>query len=173
MYQDKTMKEYFYKLGGLENFLWAIVLFFAPIKGVLISVGAFILLDTISGIWRARVSRIPITSRGLSAIVSKMFLYQATVIVTYVLDFYMLGEIIDGISGIEQTLTKVVAVLLISIEAKSINENYKEAKGIDLWATFLGLISRTREITSDAKKIKDNTSSFSEHDDFDLPDFED
>ena len=156
VYNNRSMKEYFYKVfNGGENFIWPLVLFFAPIGGVLLTVGAFIILDTIAGIWKSKVKKIPITSKGLSGVISKMFLYQVTVLTTYLLDYFILGDILDRIFSVDQLLTKVVAMVLIYIEAQSINENYKEAKGIDLWQQFKRLLSRTKELSNELKDVSE------------------
>jgi len=153
-YHIKDMKYYLTKIGdSLYNFLIPVCLFFAPVKGILITVAAFIIIDTISGIWKSKVTNIPITSRGLSGIVSKMLLYQAAIIATYLLDYYILGDISEGIFGIEGLPVKAAAMLLIFIEMQSINENYKIAKGIDLWVEFKKLLARTREVTVGVKEI--------------------
>jgi hypothetical protein len=50
-------------------------------------------------------------------------------------------------------LTKVLSLVLISIEVISINENYKAVKGIDLWASLKKLISRAKELKNDSDEI--------------------
>lgn len=153
-YVAKDMKHYLLKFSqSLENILWPILMFFAPVKGILITVAAFIILDTISGLWKARVTKTPITSRGLSGIISKMLLYQAAILATYLLDFYVLGDILHGIFGIEGLLIKGAALLLVFIEAQSINENYKIAKGIDLWAELKKMLRRSKEVTTEVMGI--------------------
>ena len=156
---------------SLENILLPILLFFAPIQGILITVAAFIILDTISGIWKSRVKKVPITSRGMSGIISKMLLYQAAILATYLLDFYVVGDILEGVFGIKGLTVKAAALLLVFIEAQSINENYKIAKGIDLWEEFKKLLSRAKEVTStvnsiskDVEKLEDSTDIFSDKD---------
>ena len=159
--QAHTMKYYIMKTyqEGMHNIFFAIVLFIAPIQGVLLTVGAFIVLDTVSGVWKARKTKVPITSKGLSAIISKMLLYQLTIITTYLLDFYIIGEFLDGIFSIEQVLTKIVAMVLVFIEAQSINENYKEIRGVDLWEQFKKLLSRAKEVSSSVKDIEGEEES--------------
>jgi hypothetical protein len=156
----KDMKYYLGKiLSGSESFILPIVMFFAPIKGVLITVGAFIILDTASGIWKSRVNKVPITSRRLSCVVSKMLLYESAVLCTYLLDFYILGDILESIFGIEGLLVKATALLLIYIESQSINENYKAAKGIDLWAEFKKLVQRSKEVTQSVVGVSDEVTN--------------
>jgi len=49
--------------------------------------------------------------------------------------------------------TKILALVLVSIEIISINENFKAVKGIDLWASLKNLFTRAKEVTQDFKDI--------------------
>tara|TARA_R110000772_G_scaffold50518_4_gene116151 strand:- start:34409 stop:34969 length:561 start_codon:yes stop_codon:yes gene_type:complete len=158
-YEVKDMKYYIGKFSSsLESFFLPILLFFAPILGVLITVGTFILLDTVSGIWKARATKTPITSRGLSGVVSKMLLYQLCILSAYLLDFYILGDILQSVFGIEGLIIKSIALLLIFIEAQSINENYKIVKGVDMWHEFKKMLRRAKEVTTEVTGIHKSIS---------------
>ncbi len=65
-----------------------IAAFLMPISGLLFLVGFVIALDTITGVWKSIKRKVPITSRGLSAIISKMLLYEVTVIMFYMIDAF-------------------------------------------------------------------------------------
>lgn len=160
VFQD--MKYYLSKFAmGLEGIILPVLLFFAPVKGILITVAAFIVLDTISGIWKSRVNKVPITSRALSSVISKLLLYELAIITTYLLDYYVIGDILHNIFGIEGLLVKVTALLLVFIEAQSINENYKIAKGIDLWKEFKKLLTRVKEVTTEVSGIQKDMDGMS------------
>jgi len=134
----------------------AIILsFFLPIVGILILIAASVLLDTITGIWKAKKLKQPITSRRLSAIISKILLYEATVMLFYAMDKFLLNDIVLSFFSIELLTTKILALVLVSIEVISINENYKAVKGIDLWASLKNLFARAKEVTSDFKNINE------------------
>ena len=68
---------------------------------------------------------VKITSKALSAIVSKMVLYQSAVILVFILEKYLLINFFTSIFGVELFLTKIVATTLCGIELMSINESYK------------------------------------------------
>jgi hypothetical protein len=51
-------------------------------------------------------------------------------------------------------LTKVVALVLSSIEVMSINESIKQVKGVDLWQSGKELFARAKEIKEDLNKLK-------------------
>ena len=134
----------------------AIILsFFLPIVGILILIAASVILDTITGIWKAKKLKQPITSRRLSAIISKILLYEATVMLFYAMDKFLLNDIVISFFSIELLTTKVLALTMVSIEVISINENYKAVKGIDLWASLKNLFARAKEVTSDFKNINE------------------
>ena len=135
----------------------AIILsFFLPIVGILILLAASVILDTITGIWKAKKLKQPITSRRLSAIISKILLYEATVMLFFAMDKFLLNDIVMQFFSIELLTTKVLALVLVSIEVISINENYYAIYQKDLWDALKNLFARAKEVTSDFKNIKKN-----------------
>jgi hypothetical protein len=130
--------------------------FFLPISGILIMIGVLISIDTITGIWKAKKLGEKISSRKLSSIISKLALYEITVIMFFLIDKFILNEIILTFFSVEFMLTKVVALVLASIEVMSINENYKviSAKNLDLWQSMKLLFARAKDIKDDINKIK-------------------
>ena len=128
--------------------------FFIPISGILIMIGVLICIDTFTGIWKANKLEDKITSRKLSAIISKLALYEVTVIMFFLIDQFILNDIILTFFSVPFMLTKVVALVLASIEVMSINENYKVVKGIDLWQSMKLLFARAKDIKDDINKIK-------------------
>jgi hypothetical protein len=130
--------------------------FFMPITGLMFLIGFAILVDTVTGIWKAKKLKQPITSRRLSAVISKMLLYEVTVILFYLIDYFILNDIILTFFSVPLMLTKMLSLVLVSIEVVSINENYKAVKGIDLWISAKNLITRAKEIKRDADEIRHN-----------------
>jgi hypothetical protein len=145
------------KLKLYSTKLMAIILsFFLPIVGILILIAASVILDTITGIWKSKKLKQPITSRRLSAIISKILLYEATVMLFYAMDYFLLNDIVISFFSIELLTTKILALVLVSIEVISINENYKAIYQKDLWDALKNLFARAKEVTSDFKNIKKN-----------------
>lgn len=145
------------KLKLYSTKLMAIILsFFLPIVGILILIAASVILDTITGIWKAKKLKQPITSRRLSAIISKILLYEATVMLFYAMDKFLLNDIVISFFSIELLTTKILALVLVSIEVISINENYFAIYQKDLWDALKNLFARAKEVTSDFKNIKKN-----------------
>lgn len=138
------------------NYIFAsFILFFVPIYGLLISVGAAIVLDTVTGVyksirlegWRS------IRSRKLSNVISKMALYEVCIILLFVIDKYVLNEFIKHAFGFEFMFTKICAILLIFTELVSIKENIEETFKIDIWKLLKGTFNRAKEIKSDINEI--------------------
>ena len=141
----------------LNYIFTGLLMFFTPIYGLLIAVGFAIFLDTFTGIfksvklngWRS------IRSRKLSNIVSKMLLYQITILLLFVIDNYVLNEFIAVHFTIKFMFTKLVAILLIFIELVSIKENIEEALKIDIWKMLKNLLNRAKEVKEDINEIKE------------------
>jgi hypothetical protein len=129
----------------------ALIAFLAPIQGILITVGVLILADTILGLWKARKLKEKISSRKLSQIISKMFLYEGTIILFFMIDKYILGDILQQFFAVEYLLTKVVALVLASIEVFSMDENYRAVRKYGLWHAFKRLVGRARDVKSELK----------------------
>jgi hypothetical protein len=143
----------------LIYFLTATCLFFTPILGLLIAVGAAIALDTVFGIYRSvKVKGWKfVTSRRLSEIISKMLLYQMCIICLYVIDFFILSEFFHKWFSVSFFATKMCAILLIFIESVSMKENFEKATGLDVWSLIkkaLGRANELKESITDFKKTK-------------------
>ena len=128
--------------------------FFLPISGILLMIGVLICIDTITGIWKANKLGDKITSRKLSSIISKLALYEVTVIMFFLIDKFILNDIILTFFSVPFMLTKVVALVLASIEVMSINESIKEVKGVDLWQSGKALFARAKEVKDNLNKLK-------------------
>lgn len=112
------------KTAGLKILLPVFTLLL-PIKWIMVLVGVFILIDTGFGIWSAKKTGKKITSARFSSIISKMLIYQLAVITVYGIDAILLGDFVKLFIGIPLTVTKVSAIILISVEIFSIDEKLK------------------------------------------------
>lgn len=130
--------------------------FLMPIKPLMILVGLMIILDTIFGVWKCKKQGTKVTSKGLSAIVSKMVLYQVAVILIFALEKFMFGDFILLFTTIPLFLTKVVATLLVGIEVTSISENIEEATGVNIWQKIKIMLGRAKKIKDDVNDVLKN-----------------
>jgi hypothetical protein len=122
--------------------------FFVPIQGIVIAIILAIILDTILGV-RKSVKKSgwkSFSSRKLSGIISKGALYLMVVYLTFPIDFYILNDIIQNIFmlNVNYLVTKLVALSVITIEIKSVDENLKEM-GIDVFKNLKELFTRAKE----------------------------
>ena len=145
-------------VSKMEYIIAILIGLFTPIIGIMSTVGLLILIDTIIGVWKAKKMGEKITSRGFSKIISKMLLYQGTIMTFFLVDKFILGDILHSFFTIELLLTKAVGLVLASVEIFSIDENYRAVKKYGIWDAAKRLLSRAKE----AKK---------EFKDFDLDDF--
>lgn len=134
----------------------AVLLLFCPIYDLLVAVGAAIILDTFTGVFKAvkLTGWKSIRSRKLSDIVSKMLLYEVCTLLLFLIDKFLLNEFIKHAFGFEFMFTKICAILLIFIELVSIKENIEAAYKIDIWKMLKKAVRRAREINDDVKEFK-------------------
>ncbi len=153
------MKTQFYLLvftikKELLTLLTIICSFFLPISGILGLLFALILTDTATGIWKAKHLKEKITSRKLSTVISKLVLYELAVVLFYLIDYYILNDIILTFFSVPLMLTKILALVLASIEIMSISENWRIVKGVNLWQSAKLLFARAKEVKDDLNKLK-------------------
>jgi len=140
----------------LLQLLAALLLFFAPIQELVMAVGLAILLDTFTGIYKSVKlgGWKSIRSRKLSNIISKMVLYEVSIIVLYPIDKFLLNELFLNILSVQFFSTKVACVLLILVELTSIKENVEAALKINIWQVLKKAINRAKELKGDIDEIK-------------------
>jgi hypothetical protein len=135
-----------------------IIAFLTPIAPLLITVGLAIVADTLFGLIKAYKRKQKITSRRMSSLISKMFLYQFCVIGIYVIDKYLLGSLIGLFTDVPLIATKLVVLTLLSVELKSVNENIEAGFKINIWQSLKKMVSRAKELKDDLEELdlKDN-----------------
>jgi len=133
----------------------SMLLLFLPTQGLLIAVGAAIMLDTFTGIFKSIKlgGTKAIRSRILSNIISKMALYEVCILFLFLIDRYVLNEFIIRSFGITYMFTKICAILLIFVELVSIKENIEETFKINIWTLLKKVFIRAKEIKTDVDEI--------------------
>lgn len=126
------------------------IAFLSPIHGVLLTVGLFIMFDTIMAYWRCKVKKEKWTSKKLRiGLVPKFLSYQTIVILFFFMDKYILFEFTKYIIEIDYLMTKILAIVLLYIEYKSINETFVIIKGKSLTAYLKELMKLGNDIKDD------------------------
>jgi hypothetical protein len=144
---------------GILNLLAIIGAFLAPIKALIIIVGLCISIDTITGIMKARKKKEAITSRKLSVVIPKMFLYEGAIILFFCIEKFILADFVGYFCDIPLVITKFVAAVLCGIEIMSINENYKAISGVNMWDNFKTLLARAKEVKSEINDLRDGENN--------------
>ncbi len=129
----------------------SILAFFAPVAGIMIAIGAFIALDTLLGVMAAQKIGEKIESKKLSKVVWKMLMYQAVTLSFFIMDVFIVGDLLGTLINTPYVLTKTVGVALIAIEFKSIDENIEKMTGTTLLKRLYDLIAKGKDIASKIK----------------------
>jgi hypothetical protein len=117
------MTAYIYKL------LAVIAIILIPIKAVMATVGFLIFLDLFSGIWAAFKRQEKITSAALRRTLSKMVIYQLSIISAFFIEHYIFAETLP--------VTKIVAGFIGMVEFKSSLENANIILGTDVFKLLI------------------------------------
>jgi peptidoglycan biosynthesis protein MviN/MurJ (putative lipid II flippase) len=126
-----------------------LLVFFAPIYGIIILVALSTIIDTGFGFWKAKKLGQDITSKKWRfGFVPKLLSYVAAVMLTYTSDFFIINELTKMIISVEFLSTKLIALTLISIEVKSMDESFTKVKGY----SYLEKIARMLRKAKDIKK---------------------
>ena len=122
-----------------------VISFITPIKPLLIVIGLVICIDTISGIYKVFKTKEKFSSRKLSRTISKMVLYLGSIILIFILDKYLLGEVVKIFTTVDLFPTKTWTMFLVGVELLSIRENIKAATKVDIWEKFKTVLRRAKE----------------------------
>jgi hypothetical protein len=133
----------------IVTILTPLFLFFAPVQSILLMMMVLVFADTASGIWKCKKLGIKITSFGLSALVSKLFVYCGAVLLIYSVDEILVNDFVKTIFSVDHAATKFVALVFSFIELKSIDENYVEVKGYGFWAKAKQLIKGLKVVKAE------------------------
>ncbi len=120
------MKAY---LKYLEPTILAILSIFAPIKGIIFTVGIVILVDLITGIIAAKKRGEKITSAAIRRTVSKILIYQTAILTGFLIETFLTNDLIP--------ITKIVASIIGVVEGKSVFENLNAISDNKLFSDVL------------------------------------
>ena len=119
----------------------AAISIFTPVVPMLLTIGVLIVIDFLVGIYRAFKMKEQITSRKMGNTISKMFLYQLTIISLFLFETYILMGILP--------VTKIGAALISITELKSIDESVEKMTGVGIWKKLVKIIKRGESETKD------------------------
>ena len=142
----------------IKPLLLSFCVFILPIKALMISIGLFVVADTITGVIRSNKVGIKFSSRRFMAFFNKSAVYQLALICTFYLDKSLLNEITNLFIQIPLLVTKLMSLTIVFNEVKSINENLKIAYKIDLFEYGKSLFRASKEIKDVYNELNDNQS---------------
>lgn len=102
---------------------------FVPIQSMLITVGVLVFADLIFGLIAAHKKQIPITSAGIRRTITKSFIYLSTVMLGYIAEHFLMGDIL--------AISKLIAGCIGIVEMKSILESADIINGGSLFKTIV------------------------------------
>jgi hypothetical protein len=136
----------------LSSILKSLYLFFAPVGGLLLVVGLATIIDTAFGIAKAKKENEPVTSKEFrTGFVPKTLGYLGVVILVFLLDTLILNELIKTVLDFNFFATKIVSLVLIMNEVKSMDESWVVIKGYSFIDKFKESITQIKDIKKQIK----------------------
>ncbi len=115
----------------------AVASLFAPAQELMLATGCLIIADLVTGIMAAHKLNQPITSAGLRRTVSKMVIYQIAVMSAFLVQRYMMGDLIP--------VSSIVSSMIGLVELKSILENADKINGGSLMKDILAKLGSVND----------------------------
>jgi hypothetical protein len=137
----------------LTLLLFSLVSVLAPITPLILLAILSIILDTCFGIWRSvkKQGWKSIRSRRLSHTISKTLLYSGAITFIFLLEKYVVADILGHFIAIDLVLTKAFTFFCVVTEVKSINESYHSVTGVNVWDKFIAFVKRSKEQLEELK----------------------
>ena len=131
----------------LSSILTALLLFFAPIKGIILMVALATILDTCFGLWKAKKLDEEITSKIFrNGLVPKLVSYVAAVMLIYASDVFIINALTLSVISVEFISTKIIALVLLSIEVKSMDESFVKVRGYSFIDKIKVIIAKLKDV---------------------------
>jgi len=137
----------------LSLFVFSVLTILTPVKPLVVIAVLAIILDTCFGIWRSvkKSGWKSIRSRRLSHTISKTLLYSGAIVFVFLLEKYVIADILAHFISIDLLLTKAFTFFCVYTEVKSINESYYSVTGVNVWDKFIKFAKRSKETLEDLK----------------------
>ena len=127
----------------LTGLLVSTVAVFAPAKAIILVTLVLIMSDLVTGILAARKRGEQIKSAGLRRTATKLFVYEAAILLGFLVETFM----IDGFIPV----SKMAAGVISLIEMKSILENLDAINGSPIFQSLIKQLGSVND-TNDKKK---------------------
>jgi hypothetical protein len=119
----------------------------APVTPMVLIAICFIWLDLVVGIWRSVKLKgwKSIRSRGFARTVSKSLIYSGGIVAVFMLEKYVIADLIGLFVSVDLVLTKAFTFFCIFIELKSINESYFDVTKKDVLKSFKEFLTAKKQ----------------------------
>lgn len=135
-----------------STILKILIIFFAPIKGIILMVALATILDTSFGLWKAKKLGEPITSKIFRhGFVPKLLSYIAVTMLVYASDVFILNELTMTVVSVGFISTKITSLVLIAIEVKSMDESFIKVKGYSFIERFKKIVNKIKDVKKELK----------------------
>lgn len=126
------------KVGNYAHIMiMALLTLFAPIKAMMIATGALVVADFILGLVAALKRKESISSAGIRRTVTKMFVFQALLVLGFVVETYLTGDSVPVI--------KISSAFIGLTELTSILENLNEISGGNLLKALISKLGSVND----------------------------
>lgn len=133
--------------SNITILLKVLLVFFAPIKGIIILVALSTILDTAFGVWKASKLKENVNSKTFRhGFVPKLVSYVGAIMLVYASDFFIINYLTKEVVSVDYLATKLIALMLISIEVKSMDESFEKVKGYSFISKIVKLILKAKDI---------------------------
>lgn len=113
---------------------------FAPIQGMIITVFLLILCDLAFGVVAAYKRKEAISSAGIRRTVTKLFVYEVSIMISFLAEVYLLGGILP--------ISKMLAGVIGLAELKSVIESMNEIHGGNMFADIIKKLGSSNDTKS-------------------------
>jgi hypothetical protein len=111
------------------------------------------IIDTGFGIWKAKKLKENISSKIFRhGFVPKLLSYVGAIMVVYASDYFIINYLTKGLISVDYLATKLIALVLISIEVKSMDESFEKVKGYSFVNKAVKLIIKAKNIKKEIQE---------------------
>lgn len=136
-----------------KSLIIPLIIFFAPIAWMVFLVGLATVVDTCFGIWRVRKKKEKFSSKLLrKGLVPKVTSYVAMVLILFTIDYHIVNELTKSVIEIQFVTTKLLALALIYIETKSVDESWEAVKGYSFLDKILTSIKKVKKLKNEVNE---------------------
>ena len=163
------MKEFLHTIGNFMidfcGFLREYILlglslaltFISPVWGALLIVGCFVLFDTTFAVYKEikLYGKSRFRSHYLFNIAPKTAFYMGCILLGFLIDTFIME---GSVMGINNLISKVMCLIFVYIEVKSIDETSMDLGNRSLWVILKDIIEKAKSCKKDITELKDGES---------------